>query len=108
MIYTGPIRLKNATCFYYFATANVLIGVSEYRAPRPIAGGCGNEIAPGVLGTWGGSITVYGYDLHKRCGDIFQLEFAGCEGEILIYKTEPIEDGIKLWFDGMGTPIYMD
>lgn len=106
MIYTGPIRLKTSTCFYFFAEATVLIGVSEYKAPAPVAGGM--SMSPGQLGTWGGTITLYGYDLHKRCGELFQLEINGCEGDIYIYKTEPIGTSTKLWFDGMGTPLAVD
>ncbi len=108
MIYTGPIRLKKENCFYFFQLATVLIGVSEYRAPMPIAGGCGNNFSPGQLGTWGGTITLSDLTLYKQCGELFQLDTGNRKGGIYIYKTELVKRGAKVWFVGVGTLIYTD
>jgi len=108
MIYHGPIRLKTDTCFYFFQLATVLIGVSDFKAPRPIAGGCGNDFSPGQLATWGGTITLSDCALYKRCGELFHLDTGNRKGDIYIYETELIEGGTKVWFDGVGTLIYTD
>ena len=106
MIYTGPIRLKTSTCFYFFAEATVLIGVSEYKAPAPVAGGM--SMSPGQLGTWGGTITLSDLALYKRCGELFHLDTGNRKGDIYIYETELVDGGVKVWFDGVGTLIYTD
>jgi len=101
-VYKGPIKLRNEDYYFYFKEG--VTKLQKLVAPIPPME---NPERPGwwsnaVLGEWGGTLTILGYDLHQVAAGLFELETKYHSGRIFIYKTELDGAHTRVWFDGSG------
>ena len=98
--YKGPIKLRNEDYYFYFREGTTKL---QHIPPQPARE---DPLRPGwwdnpVLGTWGGTLTLLGYDFYNMFGK-FALETKYHSGDIWVYKIKRDGAPTKVWFDGSG------